>query len=124
MAARTVFFLGSAENIPLSMPSYDILHIAKSINYPKNSLGSHANFLARLVKARAKSTESTTSMMNTQTICFHESNFSANCRPINVIVHFSWFRYKSLSKKLVFVPVAITMTGIHRDHLIVASNTR
>ena len=65
-----------------------------------------------------RNTESTTSTRMTRAVSSHE--FS-NCRLLHVSVHcVTWFLY-GLSKKLVFMPVASTLTGMHKDCLLLAS---
>ena len=76
-----------------------------------------------MCEGKMPETESTTSVMMTVTISSRESSCLANCRPLHVSVHCRLFLY-SLSKKLVFVPVASAMTTIHRDCLILAFNAQ
>ena len=55
---------------------------------------------------------------------FRESSCLAKCLSLHVSVHcclFFFFLYGP-SKKLVFVPVASAMTGVHRDHPFLVSN--
>ena len=77
MAAKTTLYLGS-----------------------RKLISSLAKSLAKLVKARAKPSESTASTMVTQTISSHKSSSLVNCRPLNVSDHCP-------SKKLVFVPIVV-----------------
>ena len=74
-------------------------------------------------EGKTAETESTTSVTMTVTIFSCESSCLANCRPLHVSVHCCLFLY-SLSKKLVFVPVASAMIAVHRDHLVLASNNQ
>ena len=69
-------------------------------------------------------TNSTTSVTVTVTISSRESSCLANYMPLHLSVHCCLFFLYSLSKKLVFVPVASAMTAAHRDRLLVASNTQ
>ena len=55
-----------------------------------------------------------------QAVSPHESSCLANCRLVRVSVHVAWGLY-SLSKALMFVPVASALTDTHRDCLVVAS---
>ena len=61
--------------------------------------------------------------MTTWTMSSHESSYLANCRPLNVSPLCCLVLY-SLSKKLVFVPVASDMAGAHGDRLILTSNAQ
>ena len=82
-------------------------HIAKSINCQETRyLARHLS--RRTCEGKGKPSKSTTSVMITRTISFHESSSLAiaNCSP---------------SKKLVFVPIASATAGGHRDCPVLAS---
>ena len=73
------------------------------------------------MRRQEANTESTTSVMMTRAVSSHKCNRLANCRPLNVSPFtVVWLLYGQ-SKKLLFVPTASAMAGIHRDRLFVAS---
>ena len=71
------------------------------------------------MKVRKRKTESTTSVMMTQTIFSHESSYLANCRSVHVSVHCGLFFVQSVQEGS-----AHAMTAAHRDPLVLASNAQ
>ena len=66
-------------------------------------------------------TDSTTSVTMIWTIPSSELSCLANCRPLHISFHCRLF---SLSKMLMFMPVASAMTAIHSDHWVLPSNAQ